>query len=133
MTIQDIKFKLTELAQKHAAINEDNVGDISDAELLESLALDLIIAFCESKGYLINGFPTEKRKLSIEELDDEDYFCMERFYLYLDILTYQKEDVAELTWHYTDSFWPEHFESKEDFIAQSKERADDDSFYDVSL
>lgn len=132
MTIQEIKNSISELAKKHAAINEENIGDINNAELLESQAQDLIIAFCEAKGYLVNGFPTEKRKLAEEELDDDD-FSQEHFLLYLDILTYQKEDVADLNWHYTDSFWPDYFESKEDFIAQAKERAESDSIYDVTL
>jgi hypothetical protein len=131
MTIQEIKNSISELAKRHAAIDEKNIGDITHAELLESQAQDLIIAFCEAKGYLVNGFPTEKRQIEEEELDDD--FSQEYFLLYLDILTYQKEDVAELTWHYAESFWPETFESKEDFIAQAKERAESDSFYDVSL
>lgn len=130
MTTQEIENSISELAKKHAAINEENIGDISYAELLESQAQDLIIAFCEAKGYLVNGFPTEKRQ--IEELYDDD-LSQEYFLLYLDILTYQKEDVAELTWYYTESFWPETFASKEEFIAQAKERAESDSFYDVSL
>lgn len=131
MTIQEIKNSISELAKKHAAIYEENIGDISYAELLESQAQDLIIAFCEAKGYLVNGFPTEKIKLNEEELDDD--FSQEHFLLYLDFLSYQKGDVAELTWHYAASFWPETFESKEDFIAQAKERAESDSFYDVTL
>lgn len=133
MTLQEIKSKLSELAKKHAAIDENGLDDFEDAELLELNAEKLIITYCEERGYLINGFPTEKRKLDEDELDDEDYFCRERFLLYLDILTYQKEDVAELTWHYANSFWPSTFESKEDYVAQAKERADDDSFYEVTL
>ena len=43
---------------------------------------ELIIENCVSQGYLVNGFPTEKRKLSEEELG-EDYFCRERYQLYL--------------------------------------------------
>ena len=133
MTIQEIKKKITELAQKHAANDENKISDINDADYLETLAEDLIIAYCEEKVYLINGFPTEKRKLDLEELDDDDYFCRERFFLYLDILTYQKQDVAELTWHFTNSFWPGTFTSKQDFINQAKERVDCGGFYDVTL
>lgn len=132
MYVEQIKTKITELAQKHAAIDEDNPSDFDDAEYLESQAIDIIIAYCEEKGYLINGFPTEKRKLEIEELDD-DYFCSERFRLYLDILTYQKEDVAELTWYFTDSFWPGTFATKQEFIEEAKERIDCGGFYDVTL
>lgn len=135
MTIEQIKFKIAELAQKHAAIDEDGISEFKDAEWIETQAEDLIIAYCEEKGYLVNGFPTEKRQLSEEELDDYDgeYFCKERFDLYLDILTYQKEDVAELTWHYTYLFWPDTFKSKEDFVEQAKERVECGVFYDVKL
>lgn len=133
MYLEQIKIKITELAQKHAAINEDKPSDFDDAEYLESQAIDMIIAYCEDKGYLINGFPTEKRKLDIEELDDEDYFSKERFHLYLDILTYQKEDVAELTWYFTDSFWQGTFATKQEFINGAKDRVECGGFYDVTL
>ena len=133
MKIEETKSKLTELSKKHAAIDENNPGDFVDAEYLESQAMDLIIAYCEEKGYLINGFPTEKRKLAIEELDDEDYFSMERFQLYLDMLTYQKDDVAELNWHFTDSFWPGTFNNKQEFIKEAKERVEGGGFYDATI
>jgi hypothetical protein len=129
MTVQEIKEKITELAQKHAAIDEHDLSDIKDAEFLETWAENLIIAYCEENAYLINGFPTEK---NLEELD-EDYFCRERFHLYLDMLTCQHKDVAELTWHYSNSFWPETFEPLEDFIDQAKKRIDSNGFYDVTL
>lgn len=133
MTVEQIKVKITELAKQHAAIDEACIDDFKDAELLEINAEDLIIAYCEKKGYLVNGFLTEKRQLSEDELDDEDYFSRERFQLYLDILTYQIDDVADLTWHFTESFWPEEFTSKEDFIAQAKERVECGIVYDISL
>jgi hypothetical protein len=44
MTIQEIKNSISELAKRHAAIDEKNIGDITHAELLESQAQDLIIA-----------------------------------------------------------------------------------------
>jgi hypothetical protein len=133
MTIYQIKIKISDLAKKHAAINEENLGDFKEAELFEMQAEDLIVAYCEAKGYLINGFPTEKRQLDEDELDDENYFCRERFQLFLDILTYQKDDVSELTWHFTHSFWPEEFTSKKDFVAEAKERVECGVFYDVEL
>lgn len=133
MTVEQIKSEITELAQKHAAIDEVSIDEFKDAELLEINAEDLIIAYCEKKGYLVNGFPTEKRQLSEDELDDDDYFCRERFHLYLDLLTIQKDDVAELTWHYTNSFWPDTYESKEYYVDVAKERTEDGRFYDVTI
>lgn len=133
MTHEEIKAKITELAKQHAAIDEEGISEFKDAELLENRAEKLIIAYCEEKGYLVNGFPTEKRLLSEEELDDDDYFCLERFHLYLDILTCEKIDVAELTWHLTQSFWPDTFASLEEFVQLAKERADSGDFYDVEI
>lgn len=133
MTIHQIKSKITELAQKHTAIDEETLGDFFEAELLEIQAEDLIVAFCEEKGYLINGFPTKKRLLPEEELDEDDYFCRERFQLYLDRLGCQKEDVAELTWHYTVAFWPGTYDSKEEFVELTKAHVEDGNLYDVTL
>lgn len=133
MTVEQIKTKITELAKRHGAIDEVSLNDFDDAELLEWEANRLIISYCEENAYLINGFPTEKRKLSEEELDDEDYFCSERFDLYQDMLTYQKDDVAELMWHFTESFWPGTFESKEDYIESAQLRVEGGGFYDVTL
>jgi hypothetical protein len=133
MTINEINKKISELAKIHAANDENNISDIKDAEFLEISALELIIDYCEDNKYLINGFPTEKRKLAPEELDDDDYFSMERFYLYLDILACQKQDVAELTWHFVSAFWPESYESMQDYLDQAKERIDCIGFYDVTL
>ena len=65
MTPEEIKLKITELASKH-----QETDDNGDAELFETEAEHLIVAHCEEKGYLIKGFPTEKRKLPEEELEE---------------------------------------------------------------
>jgi hypothetical protein len=138
MTTEEIKQKITALAQKHAASDENTLDDFTDAELLESDARHFIIQYCEHQGYLINGFPTEmKRRYENDEISDEeydeDYFCEERYDLYLDMLTMEKTDVAELTWHYTSSFWPEQFDSKEAYLEHIKSCVEDGGFYDVTL
>lgn len=137
MTIEEIKQKISELAQKHAAGDENTLDEFTDAEFLESDARHLIIRYCENQGYLINGFPTEmKRRYENDEIRDEeyyeDYFCSERYDLYLDTLSLEKTDVAELTWHFTSSFWPEQFESKEEFLESIKGLIEC-GYYDVSL
>lgn len=138
MNLEDIKQKISHLAQKHSSIPENDLSDFGNAEILESEAFHLIVDYSESQGYLINGFPTEIRnryendEISDEEYD-EDYFCLERYELYLDTLTLQKDDVAELMWHYANSFWPDQFESKEDYIESIKIQIESGVFYDVSL
>lgn len=116
MNIEELKNAITELAKEHQLTDEDYL-----AEMIEEEAEDLIVAYCEHQGYLINGFPTEKRKLPEEELE-EDYFCRERFQLYLDKLAIEKEDVLEICWHYNNAFWPDFLNTKEKFLDLMKEQ-----------
>jgi len=130
MSIKKIVEKIKELVAQHHATDEDGIGEFKDSELLELEAENLIIAYCEEKKYLIEGFPTEKKKIK-DELD-EDYFCSERYHYYLDCLTVEKEDVADLMWCYVSSFWPDYFESKEEYILTIDEQLNSGVFYEVT-
>ncbi|MBP7641995.1 MAG: hypothetical protein KA767_01585 [Saprospiraceae bacterium] len=131
MEIEEIKHKITELAKKHQLIDLPTIDEIQFAEMIEIEAEDMIIAYCEQQGYLINGFPTEKRKIIEEEFED-DYFCRERFQLYLDTLAIEKDDVAELWWHYNNSFWPDWAVEKDKFLNEIKENLES-GVYDIEL
>lgn len=132
MKLNQIKQQITALAQQHSAIDEKSLDDFKEAEWIEEEAEDIIIACCEQMGYLINGFPTEKKKLS-EDVLGEDYFCRERYRLYLDMLSLEKDDVAKLMWFYTSSFWPDAFKTKEDYLASTKEIVESTGFYGVAI
>jgi hypothetical protein len=127
----EIILKLALLAEEHKATGDD-LDDFKDTELIEIEAEQLIVKYCEAKEYLINGFPTEKKQLPEEELE-EDYFCRERYQLYLDTLAPQKYDVAELMWCYVSNFWEGQYESKQEYIQNMKDNLDSGIFYDVSL
>jgi hypothetical protein len=131
MYLDVLKNKLISLSLSHQAAS-DKMDGIEDAELIELEAEQFIISFCEANGYLVNGFPTEKKQLPEEELE-EDYFCRERYQLYLDTLATQREDVAELMWCYVSHFWPEQYESKEEYIQNLMENLESGVFYDVNL
>lgn len=131
MMLNEIKEQIKLLAEKHQSIDDINLDTFDDADLIELRAEKMIINYCEQQNYLINGFPTEKKE--IEDELEEDYFCRERYQLYLDKLLVEKEDVAELMWCYTSSFWPDSFESKEYYIKCIKEQLESKSFYDVDL
>lgn len=124
--IEDLQNKLLDLSAKHKE------ADDKDAEIIELEAEELIVQYCEAKGYLINGFPTEKKQLP-EEVLEEDYFCRERYQLYLDTLTTQKEDVAMLMWTYVSSLWTGQFESKEEYLQSIRNNLESGVFYDVTL
>lgn len=131
MNIDKIKLEISRLSQEHKATGDD-LDDFKDAELIEKEAEQLIVKYCEAKGYLVNGFPTEKRQLPEEELE-EDYFCQERYLLYLNTLATQHEDVAELMWCYVSTFWEDQCESKEEYIQNLKDGLDSGVFYDVTI
>jgi len=131
MTAEEVKERIAALQQKHDATSDD-LSDLSEAEMYEVEAEELIVAYCEERGYLVNGFPTEKRNLDDEEYDEE-YFSTERFRLYLDTLAVEKEDVADILYYYHSSFWPDFYETKQDFLDQIKVQLEGGRFYGVEI
>lgn len=129
--IDEIISQLLDLAKKHKATG-DNVDDFIDSELIELEAEHIIIDYCENKGLLVNGFPTEKKQWPEEDLE-EDYFCRERYQLYLYTLATQHEDVAELMWSYVSSFWENQFEGKDEYLQSIKYNLDSGDFYDLTI
>lgn len=127
----EIILKLALLAEEHKATGDD-LDDFKDAEQIEQEAEQLIVDYCETNGYLVNGFPTEKKQLPEEELD-VDYFSRERYQLYLDTLATKHEDVADLMWCYVSSFWDNQYESKEEYIQNLRDNLDSGVFYDVTI
>lgn len=124
MKLKNIELKFIQLAKKHNTSDE-----FKHAELLELQAEQFIIEYCESQNYLISGFPTEKR--AIKDNLDEDYFSRERYQFYLDNLLVQKEDVANLMWLYVSHFWPDYFDSKEEYLQSIKQQLESGVFYEV--
>jgi hypothetical protein len=132
MIREELIKQITSLSTKFHEINEQSIEEFNDAEWLEKQVEDLIADYCVQNNYLVNGFPTEKKCLPIEELD-EDYFCRERYQLYLDFLVIDKIDVADLMWHFINSFWPNQFESKSNYIETIKEQIESGVFYDLEI
>ena len=55
------------------------------------------------------------------------------YQFYLDRLIIEKEDIADLMWHYTSSFWPNYFESKKEYEETINHQIKSGVFYDVTL
>ena len=131
--IEEIKAKIKILSQKHKDTGLD-FDDFKEAELIEQEVEQLIVKYCESKGYKVNGFPAEKRDLiEDEDDDDEEDDISEKYKLYVDTLATQKEDVAELTWCYVSSFWEDQFKNKKAYIQFLKENLDSGIYHNVKL
>jgi len=127
----DIKNKITKLARAHHDTG-DELDELSFSESLEEQAEKLIVSYCVEKGYQVQGFPHEKMNSGSGKYD-EDYFCQERYRLYLDSLLVLHEDVAELMWHYFNSFWPGFYSKKEAYIEETKHNVESGKLYDVKF
>ena len=92
----------------------DVLGDCVDCfkygEIHESYVVEIISDYCVGKGYEVEGFPMQKMALDkVNTNYDEDYFCHNRYIKYLDVLATQYNDVFELMYFYSSTFWPEQF------------------------
>ena len=115
MDIEKIKVQILTIYQKWNNLSH-NMDDDTYAEIYESDVRSLIINYCESKGYEVEGYPFQKRILGeTDQYYDEDYFCYERNLKYLDILAANKEDVLELMYFYSKTFWSDQVGSKEEY------------------
>lgn len=115
MDIEKIKSEILTIYQKWKNLSQ-SMDDDTYAEIYESDVRSLIIEYCESKGYEVEGYPFQKRTLGeTDENYDEDYFCYERNLKYLDTLAITKVDVLELMYFYSKTFWPNQVDSKEEY------------------
>lgn len=128
-TKQEIKNKIEALAKQYHQANEEELG-FEIIYLYEQEALNCIVQFCECKGYLINGFPTQKRLIILED-EQEEYFTDECFQYYLDLLSLQKEEVAELNYTYQKSFWPDSMGTFDEFMSAIQFQINSANFYEV--
>lgn len=115
MEIESVKNSILEIHEVW-----DVIGDCTErfkyGEIHESYVVEIISDYCVSKGYEVEGFPIQKKELAeINNLHGEDYFCHERYIKYLDILAVQHEDVFELMYFYSSTFWPEQFYEEEEY------------------
>jgi hypothetical protein len=133
ISVEEIKKTIDTLSLEHNAVGDD-LEDLKDSDWIEKKAENLIIEYCKNMNYQINGFPKDKmREASKNEDFDEDYFCRERYQMYLDMLAINQSEVADLMWHYTSKFWPEQFISKEEYIDHISKNIESGTFYDISF
>ena len=115
MGIEEIKSEILKMHIKWKSLS-DSFDDDKYAEIYESDVRSLIISYCESKGYEVEGYPFQKRILSeTDQYYHEDYFCYERDLKYLDVLAATKEDVLELMYFYSKTFWPDQVDTIEEY------------------
>ena len=104
--IEKIKSQILELHKEWDSILDDgdDMDGFKDADCIESEVQDLILNYCEEKGYTISGLTVEKL---IEQVED-DIFDDDEYTKFIDQLALTQDDVAELLWFYHHTFWPDN-------------------------
>jgi hypothetical protein len=75
MDIEKIKSENLSIYQKWKNFSQ-RMDDDTYREIYESDVRSLIIEYCESRGYEVEGYPFQKRKLDeTDQNNDEVYFC----------------------------------------------------------
>ena len=132
MELDKIKVEIIKIYPEWRKLS-DSLDDDKYGEIYESEVRTLIMDYCESKGYEVEGYPFEKRILGeTDEYYDEDYFCYERNLKYLDILAVTKEDVLELMYFYSTTFWPDQVGTIEEYKDYLKKGNENDP-YDIQF
>jgi hypothetical protein len=111
MEKQFVKNRISAIHEVWNALG-DSLDNFKNGQIHESFVVEIISEYCIEKGYEVEGFPTQKRELAML---NEDYFCYDRYVKYLDILATKVEEVFELMFFYTSTFWPEHFDDEESY------------------
>jgi hypothetical protein len=128
--IEDVKTKIQELSSKHSILNEE-IDSMALAEEYEIQAQMMILEYCLNKKYAINGFLPTLLSDDDEFEDVNTYF--EKLGLYLDLLSLEKEDVADLWLYYHSVFWPDFIETKSEMIERIKQQVSSGKFYSVEI
>jgi hypothetical protein len=132
MEIEKIKAEILQIYPKWKELGA-SFDDEKYAEMYEGSVRNLIISYCESKGYEIEGYPFQKRILGeADDYYDEDYFCYERNLKYLDVLASTHDDVLELMYFYSKTFWPDQVGSQDEYRNYILENIESNS-YDIEF
>lgn len=112
MEIESIKERIGEIHKIWKTLGE-GTDCFKFGQIHESYVVHIISNYCVSQGYEVAGFPIQKRIFEIINANyDEDYFCQNRYEKYLDVLATRYDDVFELMYFYSSTFWPEQFNDK---------------------
>jgi hypothetical protein len=132
METATIKTEIEKIFNSWKNCNGDLDGD-KYAELYESDVRSLIFSYCESKKYEVEGYPFQKRILGeTDNFYDEDYFCYERNLKYLDYLAATHNDVLELMYFYSKTFWTDQVGTIEEYKKYILEGIEN-NWYDIEF
>lgn len=116
MTLEELKEYIEIAAKEHHEDEDEDAYYFIEYDVTMNIA-----QYCMDKKYEVKGFPFKQLAMfennsELTEEDHEEFFTLEKYEHYIVCLSLEKEDVAELYWHYTETFWPGSSENREDFF-----------------
>ncbi len=111
MSVEEIISRISQLAHHYIQLEEKDYDGRKEVISFEQEALEMILQYCQHKGYQVSGFIGFQ--IESEENNHQDWMFNPQYFL--DVLTLEKADVAKIHWHYFSSFWPDFAKNKEDF------------------
>lgn len=123
-SITERKAAILKLAQRFHELLE--LDDELESDLLEMEAKQIILDYCKASGYSVPGITLENNSDAESDLSEwlDDVDLEEK---YVDTLTVERADVAELNYYFHSTFWPDEAGSLEEFIELIKSLLELDS------
>jgi hypothetical protein len=109
MKFEEVKPKIEKISTNIIKAEENDLDDLTDIEMQESIMRELIFDYCATNDYEVDGFPFEQfKKIENQEHGyDEDYFTWQHTEYYLDKLTLEKKDILELRSIALQKYYPD--------------------------
>ena len=104
---------INSLAEKHRATNEE-IDDLNYFEALENEAWMIVFNYCKECNYKT----PENYLLNKPKFDEEN--SMNETNWFIDTLVVSHNDVAEIAYHLVSKFWPDQFDSIDDYIDSTR-------------
>jgi GTPase SAR1 family protein len=119
MNIDDIKYEIIEFAKVYNMLNNKTYKEYLFAKIIEDEVISLIYNYCQSNDSIINdSSPKKIKKLDNSKSQHDDSFNKEIQRLYIQLLSLEKQEIADLFWFYKSQFWPLWFDDRNKFIEQ---------------
>jgi len=119
MTMDEIKYEINEFATVYNSLNNKTYKEFLFNKLIEDEVITLIFDYCQTYGNIINDSSfTKKKKFDFRNSTKDDSFCKEIQQLYIQLLSLEKQEIADIWWLYKSLFWPTWFDDRNKFIEQ---------------
>lgn len=119
MTMDEIKYEINEFAKVYNMLNNRTYKEYLFTKIIEDEVTSLIFNYCQTNDNIINDSSTKKiKKIDNSNSQNDDSFSKEIQQLYIQLLSLEKQEIADLLWFYKSLFWPLWFDDRNKFIEQ---------------